>query len=142
MVTTVCRGVVFNELVDPIKEVVALIASLLFAGVLEPALQSIVLRFGLVHSVPPVQVTDVVACEGCFSVAVGPVGLGMVSEVGIGPVIWVTVLLSTVFVLVFVVKDRHFGNLVLSARWFCRIANCIFYEVNNALVLFLEVVSF
>jgi hypothetical protein len=50
--------------------------------------------------------------------------------------------LSTIVFFVFVVKDRHFDNLVLSARWFYQIANCIVHEVNNALVLFLEVIPF
>jgi hypothetical protein len=74
---------------------------------LEPTLPGVVLRFGLVHSVPPVQVSDMVACGGCFSVAVG---LAIVSEVAIGPITRVIVLSATVFVVFFVVKDRHFGN--------------------------------
>ncbi len=56
------RGVVFVESIDTIEYVVALIASLLFAGILEPALPGVILSLSLVHSVPPVQVSDVVSC--------------------------------------------------------------------------------
>jgi hypothetical protein len=118
------HGVVFVELIDTIEHVVALIASLLVAVILEPTLPGVILRFSLVHSVPPVQVSNVVPCRGCFSVARGPGGLAIVSEVGIGPVIRVTILSATIFVVIFIVVDRHFDNLGLSARWFCRIVSC------------------
>ncbi len=58
----VIRGVVFVQAIDSVENIVALIASVLFAGILESIRPSVVLRFGLVHSVPPVQVSDVVCC--------------------------------------------------------------------------------
>jgi hypothetical protein len=61
-VSTVIRGVVFVQAIDSVENIVAVIASLLFAGVLEPVWPGVVLRFGLVHSVPPVQVSDMVCC--------------------------------------------------------------------------------
>ncbi len=62
LVSMIVRGVVFVQAIDLVEHAVALIASLLFAGVLEPALPGVVLRFGLVHSVPPIQVSDMVSC--------------------------------------------------------------------------------
>ncbi len=79
----------------------------LFGGILEPVWPGVILRFGLVHSVPPVQVFDMVSCWGCFSVASGSVGFAIVSEVGIVPVVRVTILSATIVVGVFIVMDRH-----------------------------------
>jgi hypothetical protein len=61
-VSTGIRGVVFVQSIYSVENVVALIAILLIAGVLEPVWPGVILRFGLVQSVPPVQVSDMVCC--------------------------------------------------------------------------------
>ncbi len=62
LVSTVIRGVVFVQAIDSVEHTVALIASLLFAGILEPVWPGVVLCFGLVHYVPPIQVSDMISC--------------------------------------------------------------------------------
>jgi hypothetical protein len=61
LISTILRGVVFVESVDPVEHGVALIASLSISGILEPILPGVVLGLSLVHSVPPEQVTDMVS---------------------------------------------------------------------------------
>jgi hypothetical protein len=92
--------------------------------------------------VPPVQVSDVVACGGCLSITVRPVRFAIISEVGIGSEVLVAVLSSTIFIFVFIVKDRHFDNLVYPGDGFTELQVCVSCDVSNALVLFLEVLTF
>ncbi len=58
----ILRGVVFIESVDPVEHIVALIASLSIAGILEPILPGVILGLSLVHSVPPEQISNMVSC--------------------------------------------------------------------------------
>jgi len=109
MLVTVHVGIVQILSSDVVKHIIDLFLVLLVASALEPILSNIILGFGLVHSVPAEQVSNMMACWWSFSVAVVPViMIAIVSEVGIVSEVRLSVL--TNFLFVRIIKDRHFGS--------------------------------
>jgi hypothetical protein len=62
MLVTVHVGIVQILSSDVVKHIIDLFPVLLVASALEPILSNIILGFGLVHSVPAEQVSNMMAC--------------------------------------------------------------------------------
>jgi hypothetical protein len=62
LLVTVHVGIVMILLSDVVEHIIDLFPVLLVASALEPILLNIILRFGLVHSVPAEQVSNMMAC--------------------------------------------------------------------------------